>query len=93
MKGLPALLILSLSALAWAGAAGPRTGKSRKDDSTPLTQDKFDTSPEKFTCLEHCQKPILDCMSHCNNKAACADQCHGEQLAQCPESCGMVKKK
>lgn len=93
MKGVSALLILLLSALAWAGGSGPVTGKSRKDSSTPLTQDKFDTSPEKFKCLEHCQRPILDCMSHCNTKESCADQCHGDQLAQCADSCGMMKKK
>ncbi len=92
MKSMPALLILSLSALAWAGAPGALMGRSRKD-STPITQDTFDTSPEKFKCLERCQKPILDCMSHCKEGASCADQCHGAELAQCADSCGMLKKK
>jgi hypothetical protein len=92
MKGMPALLILSLSALAWAGAAGPLAGKGNKD-STPITQDKFDTSPEKFKCLEHCQKPILQCLTHCGNQGSCVEQCHGDELAHCADTCGMVRKK
>jgi hypothetical protein len=98
MKSTLALLCLSLSALAWAGpsgAAAPIAAKPTKHStpSVPEKSDYFDADPEKFKCLEQCQRPILQCLTRCSDDPECPEKCRGAELARCAETCGMLKKK
>jgi hypothetical protein len=99
MKSTLALLCLSLSAMAWAGAPGaaaPPIAASPSKNSTPEVPEKndyFDADPKKFKCLESCQRPILHCMSRCSNDPECPERCKAQDLARCAESCNMLKKK
>ena len=98
MKSALALLCLSLSSMAWAGApeaAGPIAAKPKKNSmpTVPKENDSFDTDKQKFKCLESCQRPILECLTRCSGDQECPEKCHGAELARCTETCGMVKKK
>lgn len=99
MKSTLALLCLSLSALAWAGAPGaavsplaaaPKTGSTPK---VPEKNDHFDADPKKFKCLESCQRPILQCMTRCSDDPSCPESCKAPELARCAEKCNMLKKQ
>ncbi len=98
MKSTLALLCLSLSTLAWAGAAeaaAPISATPKKNSvpKIPKESDRFDASPQKFECLQSCQRPILECLNRCSGDPECPEKCKGAELAQCAETCGMVKKK
>lgn len=96
MKSTVALLCLCLSALAWPGAteaAPPIADKPKRHSmpSIPKKTDGFDADPQKFQCLESCQRPILECMGRCSNEPTCPNQCEAIKLARCAETCGLVK--
>jgi hypothetical protein len=98
MKSTLALLCLSLSALAWAGASDAAVPIAAKptQHSTPKVPEKndyFDTDPEKARCLESCQRPILKCLTRCSDDPECPEKCNGAELARCAEKCGMLKKQ
>jgi hypothetical protein len=99
MKSTLALLCLSLSALAWAGApdaAVPPIAANPTKNAPPKTPEKseyFDADPQKFKCLEQCQRPILQCMTRCSSDPECPEKCKAPELARCAESCNMVKKQ
>lgn len=98
MKSTLALLCLFLSALSWPGAteaAAPIAAKPTKHSApkVPTESDSFDNDPQKFQCLESCQRPVLKCLSRCADDPECPSKCGGAELARCAEKCGLVKKE
>ncbi len=89
-----ALLLLSLSALAWAGPIADEPDKGQQvqveygsaDDEELSSDKKLDM--KAFECVRQCQEPSLRCMQRCNEQPGCVGRCT-EGLDRCIAECGI----